>query len=311
MKPSKLFLDLLEFGGVPHGHEQKYASLLERYGFQQDQFGNWYKVGQVPVLITAHLDTVNKRPGPIQYQVRHNYVYASGDEPLGADDRAGVALVLYMSTIRPDLSYALFIGEEVGMVGSRQAAQAYAQGQWVFQDLAAVVSLDRKGHTDIIITQAGAPCASIEFAKALQDQIPILTSLEHGVYTDSYAFVGLVPNATNLSVGYFNAHSPKESQDLAFLDRLGEYLIMADWNHLAEVSRTHPVDPSEVVFRPRKGYNTIAPPWVFEDYSYSTEELAQKLYDRLVTDPAFMVEFVYTIAEDYPEWLSDMLDLSL
>ncbi|MFN3534639.1 MAG: aldehyde ferredoxin oxidoreductase C-terminal domain-containing protein, partial [Desulfatiglandales bacterium] len=39
----------------------------------------------------------------------------------------------------------------------------------VFRDLTAVVSLDRKGHTDIIITQAGTPCASIEFAKALQD----------------------------------------------------------------------------------------------------------------------------------------------
>lgn len=287
MKPSDIFLELLELGAVPHGHERVYKPILESYGFVEDGLGNWYKAGTIPVLLTAHLDTAHNAPGPTPYKRTGPYVQSTGDGPLGADDKAGVALILYLSQQQLPVSMALFAGEEVGMVGSQKAAQAYSRNRWVLQDLTAVVSLDRKGTTDVVVSQMGYPCAMYAFAQELIAQLPLEITAE-GIYTDSYAFVDFVPNATNLSVGYYNAHTPKEAQDLHFLDKMGEALLWANWERISQVSKEHPIMPRQA----------------------TPEELAQRLYTLLSMYPHLLPDFVYDLVYTYPDFVSRWLEVN-
>ena len=53
-----------------------------------------------------------------------------------------------------------------------------------------------------------------------------------GSYTDSNEYVGVIGECTNLSVGYLNQHTLRETQDLAFVEDLIEHLIEADWSKL-------------------------------------------------------------------------------
>ena len=46
-----------------------------------------------------------------------------------------------------------------------------------------------------------------------------------GIATDSLAFVEIIPECTNLSVGYYYAHSKSETQDVTFLGELAEALL--------------------------------------------------------------------------------------
>lgn len=236
-------MELLHKGGVPHGLEEHvYKELLTGLGFSQDQFGNYYKLGESDVLLTAHLDTVHDVTNfnQVEYRIEDYVVKSAGKAPLGADDKAGVALVLYLAERLP-VNYALFIGEEKGLVGSNKAALAYEYDMWVMTDLKAVISLDRKGVNNIVNSQLGMPCASYEFVLAVQEELPFLTRIVPGSFTDSAAFMDLVPNVTNISVGYYDQHTNRESQNLLYLDKLGESLLQVDWEKLAIVSEAYPV----------------------------------------------------------------------
>jgi hypothetical protein len=54
-----------------------------------------------------------------------------------------------------------------------------------------------------------------------------------GTYTDSLEYADVVPECTNISVGYYDQHTSKESQDLYHAQILLERLIEARWDTLA------------------------------------------------------------------------------
>ena len=53
-----------------------------------------------------------------------------------------------------------------------------------------------------------------------------------GVFTDTANYEALIPECTNISVGYYKQHTGSEMQDYAFASRLLKALIMADWSKL-------------------------------------------------------------------------------
>lgn len=79
-----------------------------------------------PLLLEAHLDTVEPGRGIIPYQ-KGEYIYSRGDKILGADDKASVAIILELLNIirennlvcRP-LEVIFSTGEEVGLLGISQ-----------------------------------------------------------------------------------------------------------------------------------------------------------------------------------------------
>jgi hypothetical protein len=99
-----------------------------------------------------------------------------------------------------------------------------------------MVSFDRRAYHSVITYQLGKRGCSEEFAKALAEQLnaqglgyrPDPT----GIYTDSASFIGIIPEVTNLSVGYFHEHSHGETQDIEFLDRLAKAACKVKWEEL-------------------------------------------------------------------------------
>lgn len=81
---------------------------------------------ETPFLLNAHLDTVSPGVG-IQPKLKDDVVSAIGETVLGADDKAGVAIILsvldhlaHKGLPHPPLDLVFTVGEETGLAGSRE-----------------------------------------------------------------------------------------------------------------------------------------------------------------------------------------------
>lgn len=217
------------------------------------------KVGNKPICFTCHYDTAGDAGIPMieysttngghetwatayvdapprdetkelnitQYHLKHDYV-------LGADDKAGMLVLLYMIEAGIEGTYYFFPDEESGAASSRNIAdglQNYAYNH--------AVAFDRKGYSDVITTQKGNRCCSDEFANALilrLKRYDLYMTQARGTFTDTANFVYTVPECTNISVGYFNQHGSTETQDLDFLARIIDFACdPISWEELPAV----------------------------------------------------------------------------
>jgi di/tripeptidase len=207
----------------------------------KDRHGNIeVRVGlRSDLVFTAHLDTVHREDGTqVLFLIEDtDEIVADGLDGkasvLGADDASGVYLLLEMIKAKRPGRYLFFVGEECGGIGS----SAYVRDNPNFSALM-VVSFDRRGTKNIITHQAGYCTASNTFALALAKALnKVNPEFEYapcdgGMYTDSKEFAEMVPECTNISVGYYSEHTPKESQDLVHLLRLRDAVISIDWSAL-------------------------------------------------------------------------------
>lgn len=233
MKIRKKFLQLTK-RTYPHGTE----SLLKQHlpqGYKTDEFGNYYiEIGKnYSTMFTCHLDTASREVQMINQIQTGNFIHTDGKSILGADDKAGMTVILYMiSKMVPGLYY-FFVGEEVGCIGSRALSEKFD-----FPNITKVVSFDRRGTGSVITEQMYGRCCSDEFAQALCDLFNS-TGLglnyspdDTGIVTDSAQFIDIVPECTNISVGYYNEHTSKEKQDIDHLTRLCRAAVTIDWESL-------------------------------------------------------------------------------
>ncbi len=230
--PRALFLHLTK-STVPYGmEEQYYGKFLEQLGFQQDPYGNYVsQVGKSDTVFMAHMDTADMYPRTINHIIKDNKVKTDGHSILGADDRAGmtVILTLYLNKV-PGLYY-FFVGEEAGCIGSKHVANSEA-----LIGLSRAICFDRKGRKSIITHQMGSRTASNIFAATLCEELNrhgfYYESDDGGLYTDSNEFITQIPECTNISVGYANAHGNDEIQCLRHLDNLASTAVLIDWENL-------------------------------------------------------------------------------
>jgi hypothetical protein len=100
-----------------------------------------------------------------------------------------------------------------------------------------IISFDRRDVGSIITYQSSSRCCSDDFADALCRELNQTRSLSYkkdtgGVYTDSAEFTHLIPECTNVSVGYYKEHTTNESQDICHLTNLAEACVKVDWEKL-------------------------------------------------------------------------------
>jgi len=130
----RTFLELVHIDS-PSGEEDAIAAELVRrfqslgWEAQQDAFGN--VIARVsgtgePVLLSAHMDTVEPGRGIRPRFDGPDIIRSDGTTILGADDKAGCAVILEVaSSLREDggphrpVEVAITRGEEVGLVGAR------------------------------------------------------------------------------------------------------------------------------------------------------------------------------------------------
>ena len=247
-RPRDIFLALCQ-KLVPYGMENDYyGSLLTRLGFQQDTHKNWIAERMAgeersTTAFMAHLDTVGGTYSPIAVYVEDEVAHTGGQSILGADDRAGVAVLLHLYLNDIPGRYCLFVGEECGRIGSVKMAEellaATSDAPHFLSGCLRAIQFDRRGDNSIVTHQLGIPTCSRQFADSLSNQLYdlgfVMDPDSTGVFTDSLGFIGSIPECTNLSVGYDGAHTRAEYQCLRFLDDIATSAFIIHWEALPAV----------------------------------------------------------------------------
>lgn len=242
--PRSTFLSLTT-KTYPHGHEEEVLEYLPE--LDKDQHGNYYKIiGDNPapsVMFSSHLDTADRRQVPTSLYSRQEdgqeIIYTDGTSILGADDKAGVTVMLYMMFNNVPGVYYFFIGEERGGVGSSDVSRNFDKIEHL-QNIKRCVSFDRRNYHSIITSQY-VVCCSDEFGEALSKEFSksnLKMELDPtGIFTDSANFVDNIQECTNISVGYFDEHTTKEHQNITFLEKLAKACVKVNWEELPTVRK--------------------------------------------------------------------------
>ena len=235
----------------PHGTENQLKNHLP-IGFKEDGCGNYFlEIGAKPsTMFTCHLDTADRNQKKVRHIIDHQFIKTDGNTILGADDKAGMVILLYMIEKEIPGLYYFFIGEERGCIGSSRLSKVWRtkpESSYITK----CVSFDRRGTDSVITEQLFGVCCSQEFSKDLSKRLnEVDKSFNYkpdptGIYTDSAQFTELISECTNISVGYYNEHSPSEKQDIKHLEKLCEAVCKVDWESLPIIKK--PGDSGEVI----------------------------------------------------------------
>jgi hypothetical protein len=195
-------------------------------------------------MFTCHLDTACYKQEKVKHIIEGNFIKTDGTTILGADDKAGMIVLLYMIKNEIPGLYYFFIGEESGCIGSGRLSRNWSNTEFS-KYIKKVISFDRRGTSSIITHQLYGRGCSDEFARDLASK---LNSTNYGmnfrldntgIYTDSAKFIQLVPECTNISVGYYSEHTSSERQDIDFLRRLCKAVCEVNWDDLLIGKNNH------------------------------------------------------------------------
>jgi len=226
----------------PEGHEKDLFHLLPE-GMQEDEFGNKFIYVPLPdgnkssTMFTSHLDTATSYHGKVVHVLDGDMIKTDGKTILGADDKAGVVLMNHMIRNKIPGLYYFFLAEETGCKGSKKLAEKWKADKTQFEGIKKCIAFDRKAYKSVI-THQGSRTSSDEFAKDLAAKLNELNSTfvfeadPTGLTTDSAQFKSIIPECSNLSVGYFDQHTHSEKQNIEFLSKLADAVLKIQWETL-------------------------------------------------------------------------------
>ena len=297
--------------------------LLEFYEGWVDGGGNIIvKVDDNPVMWCCHTDTVHFSGGPQNLVVKQGKVYATGKaDCLGADDTTGIYLMIKMIFAGVGGTYVFHRSEEVGCIGSKWIAKNSAEWLSTFKF---AIALDRRGTNSVVTHQLGMRCASDAFVKSLIGalNIPGLRPDDTGVYTDTNSYTRIIPECTNLSVGYYNQHTSNEYQDLDYLEILEDALINIDVTKF--VCSRDPSVTENMSYRSYSSYPSYTPSPVATGVTTTPPPLHGDPYEGYYDDEEEPVDFeeevdqyslqevkkrvLISLLKNYPEAIISLLD---
>jgi hypothetical protein len=294
MNITKKFLQLTK-KTYPHGTESQLKNQLPT-GYKQDKWGNYYlEIGESTTMFTCHLDTASYSETKVNHVIDGKYIKTDGSSILGADDKAGMVVILYMIQNKIPGLYYFFLGEERGCVGSSDVSHNWKE--LPFSDkINKVISFDRRGTTSVITEQFGGVCCSDEFAQELSTRLNSIDSTfgfrpdPTGIYTDSAQFIDIVPECTNISVGYYNEHSHSETQDIDFLQKLCNAVIKLDWETLP-INRDF--KKSSQFYSDNLLVADYAKDWLDEDDDFDFSDVDLDLESEYIERFLFMMDVKY------------------
>jgi hypothetical protein len=198
-------------------------------GTAVDPYGNHVlRIADDDVLWSSHTDTVHMKAGyqKVSFDGRiASLPKNSKSDCLGADCAAGVWIMTEMIKAGVPGLYVFHFAEEIGAVGSKAILKNTPE---FLSGIQAAIAFDRRG-IDSVITHQGKRCCSDAFGLSLAAQLPPRFKLDPtGVFTDTRIYMPVVPECTNISVGYVNEHHPIETLDLAHLLELRDYMVKID-----------------------------------------------------------------------------------
>jgi di/tripeptidase len=211
--------------------EMKFITkFLMPLGAKMDKHGNWcLQIGDAPtVLWSSHTDSVHRTEGFQKIDFDGKYITLpvnSKSNCLGADCAAGVWIMTEMIRAKVPGLYLFHFGEEIGCIGSRAIVDKEPER---LSKIKAAIAFDRKGIDSVITHQRQRTCSDA-FGESMAAQLPSRFKLDPtGVLTDTKQYRTLVPECTNISVGYYNEHRPHESLDVGHLIELRNFMVKID-----------------------------------------------------------------------------------
>lgn len=167
MFASNLFTVLYKALGTKRPHKSQSVEAFSKWLCKQlphyvlDEFGNIHvDLRELPdhtlsrTLFTAHVDTVHREGGKNKYLRVGNTLTAVG-APLGADDGAGVAMLMHLIQFQIPGYYIFTQGEECGGLGAKHILKHHAD---TLQKFDRAIAFDRRG-IDSVITYKGVTAA--------------------------------------------------------------------------------------------------------------------------------------------------------
>jgi hypothetical protein len=194
--------------------------------------------------------------------------------------------------------YVFTQGEECGGIGATHLAEHYPQ---LLSEFDRAIAFDRRGIDSVITHQGYGRCCSDTFAQHLADELNATNDNlmylpdNTGVYTDTAEFTAIIPECTNISVGYDREHSDQESLDILHFKQLSEAVTKVRWDMLP-AEREPGVDDMEYGFASYKtfGYPAYDEHQPITAHFLDTEDAVIAAF-RGVTKPlvTLMCESVY------------------
>lgn len=156
-------------------------------------------IGEIPIALAAHMDTVFPRPASEVFYDRVKNVIWSPDG-LGADDRAGIFGIIQIirKGLRPHI--ILTTDEEKGAYG----AIALACDDCPFEDLRFIIQLDRRGADDCVFYDCGNQ-KFVDYIEKYGFTEAIGSFTDISILCPEWKIAGV-----NLSIGYRDEHSVSE-----------------------------------------------------------------------------------------------------
>ena len=259
-------------------------------------------------LFIAHVDTVHKDTGVNKIKKTQTHWYADG-APLGADDGAGCAMLMHLIHSGVAGYYIFSQGEERGGIGAKFIANNNAD---LLKQFNRAIAFDRRGIDSVISHQGMGRCASDSFCQTLASALNehnenlMYSPDDTGVYTDTAEFTDVIPECTNISVGYYNEHGDRENLDIVHFAALAVAAAKVDWDALPTDR-----DPTEVEYKDYGyGYGTYNKDW-WKKYDTKESTSAYKDYTWQEDDEYFETEMLFDALYDaqagYKDDLIDMI----
>ena len=171
------------------------------------------------ILLNSHLDVVDEIE-PDREILKHGNVWTSSYGILGADDRAGLAVILHtlkqlqmMQLQSPvKVKIAFTVEEEIGLCGASAVSRDFLEG------VQAAIVVDRRGNGDIITGTRGTVFCDELFGS----MIALIGNLGEekrweptmGGRSDTLIWAQQGIQSVNLSVGYQNEHTSREELNI-------------------------------------------------------------------------------------------------
>lgn len=262
-------------------------------------------------LFIAHVDTVHREDGPNKFIKAHGKWFADG-APLGADDGAGCAMLMHLLHSDTPGYYIFSQGEECGGIGAKHLATHHVD---LLKQFDRAIAFDRRGIDSVITHQGYGRCCSDAFAGALsdalnQDERLMYLPDDTGVYTDTAEFTDIIPECTNISVGYQSEHTQNESLDIHHYIALSQRVTQIDWDSLPtdrdpSVKEDKWADWGNYAYT-YKGWGAGATTNVS---SSSTPHGYPSFYDDdyLDDERIEVEEAIYDAMSGYVDWLADLI----
>ena len=239
LEKEERLIKLLSIPGTSGNEELVADKVLEMLGeitgtssavFDGNIQGELRKSTEKAILLSAHMDVFDEfSPGaPIVKQ--ENILHRPGNV-LGADDRAGIVLILdvlrYFSEFNDGYSikYLFTTSEEHAPHGVENVDPKF------FEDIEFALSLDRKGCKDIVYKHGSIEYSSPEFAEKISRVSKYLFGIDdafspcEGGVSDLRFWSELGIESVNLSIGYSDQHTHKESLNLSCWNRTYELVL--------------------------------------------------------------------------------------